>query len=125
MTEKISTVQTQQKPDPGAELHCRWYEKTHIQLCFKGEGEGLSSSSRAVRVHTSYMNFCSEHPGEGAGSSPGPGLLLGYSWEQQGPLSPQPQKLSFLFLPLGWAQVTACSPVGMLSRDCFTLRKPR
>lgn len=40
-----------------------WYEKTHLQLCFKDDGEGQNYSSppcnfENMRVDTSYMNSC-------------------------------------------------------------------
>lgn len=57
--EEGSVVQTQQKY---TQDHS-WSEKTHLQFCFKNDGEGPNYSSppcnfENVRVDTSYINSC-------------------------------------------------------------------
>lgn len=67
-----------------------WYEKTHLQLCFKDDGEGPNYSSppcnlENMRVDTSYMNSC--HRNDIQVRMPVSLQGRECSWDQQGPSS--------------------------------------
>lgn len=100
-----------------------WYEKTHFQLCFKGDGEGPNYTSppcnfENVRVDTSYMNSCCRNDIQVRMQLSPQGRE--YSWDQQGP-SFSPRIIFFpVFLCAGlrfqsivqWGCLVGTSPSG-------------